>query len=228
MSAVAAPVAAGVGVLGLAVGMLLNTVLYRVPSPWNVAGGTWRQYAVVEALTAGAFVALVLRFGVTAQLPAYLYLAAVGIVLAMLEFDVRRVPDVIVLPSYVVSVLLLMPAGAAQGDWNPAQRSLLGMAAFIVIFFVLMLAYPFAVTGSDVKLAGLLGLDLGWVSWGTVLIGMLGSFALVGFGGVALAGNRRPAAHAVPFAPCLILSAVLALLVTLPISTWYGSILGLA
>ena len=228
MTAVAAPVAAFIGLLGLAVGVLVNTVLYRIPSPWYADGGSWLQYAVVELLTGGSFVVLALRFGLTAQLPAYLYLAAVGVVLAMLEFDVRRVPDVIVLPSYVVGVLLLMPAGAAEGDWGPAQRSLLGMVAFIAAFFTLMLAYPYAVTGSDVKLSGLLGLYLGWLSWGTVLVGMLGSFAIVGFGGVALANARRPSTHSVPLAPCLILSATLALLVTLPIAHWYGSILGRA
>ena len=72
------------------------------------------RYPLVEAGTAVLFVAITLRFGLSAQLPAYLYLAAVGVTLAMIDFDVRRLPDSIVLPSYVVSVLLLMPAGAVD------------------------------------------------------------------------------------------------------------------
>ena len=38
------------------------------------------RYPLVEAGTAALFVAITLRFGLTPQLPAYLYLAAVGIV----------------------------------------------------------------------------------------------------------------------------------------------------
>ncbi|MDT4938248.1 MAG: leader peptidase (prepilin peptidase) / N-methyltransferase [Pseudonocardiales bacterium] len=217
--------AASAGVVGLAVGVVLNTVLYRIPNAWNQGGGTWRQYLAVEAMTAASFVALVVRFGMSAQLPAYLFLAAVGVTLAMIEFDIRRLPNSIVLPAYVISALLLMPAGAAQGDVRPAQRGLVAMAAFSLLFFSIALAYPYAVGFSDAKLAGLLGLYLGWLSWGTALLGILGSFAMVGFGGVAFVDDRRTTPRAIPIASCLILASVLALLVALPIGSWYGSIL---
>ena len=117
------------------------------------------------------------------QLPAYLYLAAIGVTLAMIDFDVRRLPDSIVLPSYVVSVLLLMPAGAVTGDWWVAARALLGMAALWIIYFVLALAYPNGMGFGDVKLAGLLGLYLGWLGWGALLIGGFGAFVIGGLGG---------------------------------------------
>ena len=62
---------------------------------------SWR-YPLVEAATAALFVAITLRFGLSLQLPAYLYLGAVGITLLMIGVDLRQLPNSIVLPSYVV------------------------------------------------------------------------------------------------------------------------------
>ena len=252
-------VVASFGGIGVVVGSLLTTMIYRLPHEeslfwpssrcrscdeplrarhtiplisWLVLRGRCAychahisaRYPLVELGTGLLYAAITLRFGMSVQLPAYLFLAAVGVVLALIEFDVRRLPDSVVLPSYVVSVLLLMPAGAADADWRTAARALESMAALWLVFFVLALAYPHAVEMGDAKLAGLLGLYLGWLSWGTVLIGTFGAFfiAAVSAGGVAV-GRRGGVTSAVPFAPCLVSAAVLALFVAVPITSWYGS-----
>jgi leader peptidase (prepilin peptidase)/N-methyltransferase len=222
------PILVAVGILGLVAATLLNALLYRMLADPPGAAPSWWQIAAVEFVTPALFIGLVVKLGVTAELPAYLYLTTVGVLLAVIDFDVRRLPDSIILPSYVLSVLLLMPAGAADGDWSRAQRGLLAWAALTAMFFVLAIAFPHSVRFGDVKLAGLLGIHLGWLSWSTVLVGALGSFCMVGFGGVALAGHRRTAQGSIPIAPCLILASVLALFVTVPISTWYSSLLALA
>lgn len=185
------------------------------------------RYPLVEAGTAALFAAITLRFGLSIELPAYLYLAAIGVTLAMIDFDVRRLPDTIVLPSYVVAVLLLMPAGAATGDWAAATRSLAGMAAFAAMYFALTIAYPNGLDLGDVKLAGLLGLYLGWISWSAILIGAFGGFLLAGIGGTAVAAAPRGRHRAASFAlaPCMLAAAGLALFVTVPLTSWYGSLL---
>ena len=183
------------------------------------------RYPLVELGTAGLFAAITEHFGISVLLPAYLYLAAVGVALAMIEFDVRRVPDTLVLPSYVISVLLLMPAGAAQTDWWRAERALLGMAALLVLYFALCIAYPNGLTMGDVKLAGLVGLYLGWLGWGALLIGAFGGFLIAGVSGSAIEASRHARGPAVPLAPCLVSSAVLAVFVTAPLTHWYTSLL---
>lgn len=253
------PVAATFGAVGVIVGSVLTTMIYRLPHDeslfwpsshcrscgqplrarhtiplisWLVLRGRCAycdarvsaRYPLVELGTGLLFAAITFRFGMTVQLPAYLFLAAVGVVLALIEFDVRRLPDSVVLPSYVVSVLLLMPAGAAEADWRTATRAFESMGVLWLVFFILALAYPNAVEMGDAKLAGLLGLYLGWLSWGTVLIGTFGAFLIAAVStGTVAAGRRAATVRAVPFAPCLVAAAVLALFVAVPITSWYGS-----
>jgi leader peptidase (prepilin peptidase)/N-methyltransferase len=182
------------------------------------------RYPLVEAATGVLFVAVTMRLGLTLQLPAYLYLAAIGVALTMIDFDVRRLPDSIVLPSYVITILLLVPAGAGGSGWWPAGRALIGMTALLAVYFALALAYPHGLGFGDVKLAGLLGLYLGWLSWGAVLIGVFGGFVLAALSGMAVVASRR-APRVILFGPCLIAAAGLALFVAAPTAGLYGSLL---
>lgn len=181
---------------------------------------------VVEVGTALLFAVMTLRFGVSAELPAYLYLAAVGVSLALIEFDLHRLPEPVLLVSYVVTVVLLMPAGAASGDWHAAVRALAGMLALLALYFALALAYPNGLSFGDVKLAGLVGLYLGWLSWDALFITAIGGLVIACVGGATAIvmhhGSRR---LAVPIAPCLVSAALLALFVTVPLSHWYASLL---
>jgi leader peptidase (prepilin peptidase)/N-methyltransferase len=201
---------------------------------WLLLGGHCRyckapislRYPLVEAGTAAIFAGITWRFGLSVELPAYLYFAAVGVTLAMIDFDVRRLPDSILLPSYIVSAMLLMPAGAAGGDWMVAARAFAGMAALAGIYLALAIAYPHMMDFGDVKLAGLIGLYLGWLSWPAVLVGAFGGLALAGFGGRRLAANRHDGRGiTIAFGPCMVAAAGLALFVTVPAMDWYTSLL---
>lgn len=183
------------------------------------------RYPMVELGTAALFVALTLRFGLSAALPAYLYFAAIGIALAMIDFELRRLPDTIVLPSYVIAVLLLMPAGAVTGEWQTAIRAFAGMAAVAAIYFALSIAYPYALGTGDVKLAGLLGLYLGWLSWSAVMIGAFGGLAIAALGGTLHRLTGAPRRGVLALAPSMVSAAVLALFVAVPVTSWYSAVL---
>ena len=188
------------------------------------AGPISARYPLVELATALLFVAVTARFGLSAALPAYLYLAAVAVALTMIDFDVRRLPDVIVLPSYLVGSVLLLAATTVAGDWASAGRGLVAMAALWSLYFVLSIVYPGGMGFGDVKLAGLLGLYLGWLGWSSVLVGAFAGFLLGGLVGVALLATRRATRRtAIPFGPARLAGAVLALFAAGPIADWYGS-----
>ena len=184
------------------------------------------RYPLVEAGTALLFMATAARFGLTAELPAYLYLAAITVALAVIDLDVHRLPNSIVLPSYVVAALLLLPAVAADRDWSSAGRGLLAMAALWSFYFALAWLYPGGMGFGDVKLAGLLGLYLGWLGWSSVVVGTFAGFVLGGLVGALLLLTRRAGRKtAIAFGPYMLAGAMLALFATHPIADWYGSLL---
>jgi leader peptidase (prepilin peptidase) / N-methyltransferase len=204
--------------------VLLNAIVYRTQR--GLRGGVSIRYVSVELGAALLFAALTVRFGVSPELPACLYLVTVGVALTMIDFDLRRLPDSIILPSYVITVVLLLPAGAATGNWYGGVRALSGMAALLVLYFALALAYPNGLGFGDVKLAGLVGLYLGWLSWNALFITAIGSLFIACVGGAAVQLSRQTTgAVAVRIAPCLVSAAVLAVFATAPISNWYASLL---
>ena len=183
------------------------------------------RYPAVESATALLFVALAVRLHrlhLLAALPAYLYFAAIGIALSAIDIDLKRLPDRIVLPSYPVLAVLLAGAAMADGDgWRLARAALAGAALF-GFFFALAFAYPAGMGFGDVKLAGLLGLVLGYLSWSAVLVGTFAGFllgALVGI--VLLAGRRGDRKTALPFGPFLIAGTLVAIFAGNTLAGWY-------
>jgi leader peptidase (prepilin peptidase)/N-methyltransferase len=215
-----------VSLLGLTIGSLLAFAIPRVArQPRKALRGL--RIPLVGLGTAALFAAITLRFGVHPGLAAYLYLGSIGVALALLDYDKRRLPDTIVLPSYVIAVLLLMPAGAQTGDWMIAVRAFGGMIALGAIYSALALAYPRGLDLGDVKVAGLLGLYLGWTSWSAVLVGAIGGLVIGAFGGVSLPlGRPAKDGSTIAFTQSLVAAAVLALFITVPLTSWYSVLLG--
>jgi leader peptidase (prepilin peptidase)/N-methyltransferase len=158
-------------------------------------------------------------------LPAWLYLAAIAVALALIDLDVLRLPDAIVLPSYVVAPLLLLPGVIVERDWPAALRGVLAMAALWTLYFLLSL-YRGGMGPGDVKLAGVLGLYLGWLGWPSVAVGTLAAFVIGGAAGLALiAAGRAGRKTALPFGPSMLAGALIALFAAAPITDWYTNLL---
>jgi leader peptidase (prepilin peptidase)/N-methyltransferase len=170
------------------------------------------RYPLVEAGTALVFGALALRLGADWALPAFLYLGAVCVALALIDLDHKRLPNVLTLPSYVVGVVLLGLAALLSHDPGAFVRALIGMAILYAVYFLLAFAYPAGMGFGDVKLAGVLGLYLGWLGWPTWFVGWLLGFLLGGlFGVLALLVKRATRKTQVPYGPFMILGAFVAI-----------------
>ena len=184
-----------------------------------------RRYPLVEAGTAIAFALTAWLVGLSWLLPAMLYLVAIGIALALIDLDAHRLPDAIVLPSYGVAGALL-----ALASWNPGGpsdlsallRAAIAGAVLFGVYFAVLLAYPSGMGFGDVKLAGVLGLYLGWFGWGPVAVGWFAAFLLGGIFSLGLLATRR--AHrksGVPFGPWMIAGAFVGMLSGSALATWY-------
>lgn len=169
------------------------------------------RYPLVEAATCVVFAAVAAWQGVNGALPAWLYLAAVSIALAMIDLDTRRLPDAIVLPSYAVAAALLvlgvlLPGGSAQ--WSDLLRGLAGGLVLFAVYVLLAVVKPGGMGMGDVKLSGLLGLYLGTIGWGAVVVGWFAAFLLGGlFSVVLLALRRAGRSSRIPFGPWMLAGA---------------------
>jgi leader peptidase (prepilin peptidase) / N-methyltransferase len=174
--------------------------------------GPW--YLVAELITPVAFAALALRLGPRPALPAFCYLAAVGVALAIIDIQHRRLPDALTLTSYPVALVLLgLAALGTPGGGHHLADALLGMAAAGLLYLLLALIYPAGMGWGDVKLSGLIGLYLGWLGAEVLLAGLLAGYLLAALAGIALLVTRRATGKSqIPFGPFMLAGALIVIL----------------
>ncbi len=238
MTAVEPPVAAVAvvlaGLLGLVAGHLVNRAAGRFPwaarkRSWIPGGDTPRSDGVsqpelhdrgrvavrppvVELGTALLFVLVTLRFGPSGELPAFLFLAAAGVLLAVVDAQHHLLPNRVVVPSTGIGAVLLLVAALADRGTDALLRAVLGAAVLFAVFLLLALISPRGLGMGDVKLAGLVGLYLGWIGWGAVVVGAAAGFVIQALVAVVLLAGRRIGLRGeLPFGPALLLGAALAI-----------------
>ena len=132
------------------------------------------------------------------------------------------------LPSYPVLALLLAGPSLWQQDYPALLRTAIGAAALFGGYFALALAYPRGMGFGDVKLAGLVGAMLGWLSYPALLVGAFTAFVLGGVAGIAVIASRRGTGKtALPFGPFMLTAAALALYAAQPVLDSYLDLTGL-
>ncbi|GHF60903.1 prepilin peptidase [Streptomyces mashuensis] len=167
--------------------------------------------AVVTALACAALAAAA---GARPELGVWLLAAPVGVVLAGVDWSVRRLPDVLTLPLAAGVAGLLGVAALIPGEAGSWPRALLGGAVLAGGYFLLFLLRPAGMGLGDVKLAVALGCALGWYGWGVLALGALAGLLLGSLYGVALLVTRRAGRGAVmALGPFMIVGAWLGLLV---------------
>jgi leader peptidase (prepilin peptidase)/N-methyltransferase len=127
-----------------------------------------------------------------------------------------------VFPLAGVSMVLLAAAAVADDDPDAFLRALACAVASFAAFTVLHLVSPRAMGFGDVKLAFVLGLDLGWIGAGETVLGFVLGFLIGAVVGVVLlvTGIRGRKDH-VPFGPFLAAGALTAVYVGSTILDWY-------
>lgn len=164
--------------------------------------------------TALVCAALAAATGTRPELGAWLLLAPVGVLLAVVDFRVQRLPDLLTLPLAGAALVLLGVAALLPehaGDW---LTSLLGALVLGGAYFVLFLISPNGMGFGDVKLALGLGAVLGWYGWGSVVLGTFAGFLFGGLYGLGLVVARRAGRRtSIPFGPFLISGAFVGLLI---------------
>jgi leader peptidase (prepilin peptidase)/N-methyltransferase len=162
-------------------------------------------------------------------LAACAYFAVMAVRLTVIDVRHHLLPNRIVFPSYAVAGVLLLgavvsvalwapdsagvPDGGAQLFGVPALRIVAGGAVLWLFYFVLRLVYPPGMGFGDVKLAGVLGMYLGYLGWPHVFAGTFAAFLLGGLWSIGLLALRRGTLKsAIPFGPFMLAGAAAAMM----------------
>lgn len=203
------------------------------------------RYPLVEAATAVAFAFVAWWFwaGPSAprsdaapaviagvlELVAFLYLAAASIALALIDIDTHRLPNSIVLPSFAVGAILLGAAAVVGGNPSSLLVMAVGAVGLFAVYLLLALVYPGGMGFGDVKLAGVLGLFLGFLGWGPLVVGAFAAFVLGGLYAIVLVVLRLARrGTGIPFGPWMLAGAWVGVLAGPSIWSGYLTLLGLA
>jgi leader peptidase (prepilin peptidase)/N-methyltransferase len=162
------------------------------------------RYPAVELATALLVAASFWRFGFSGEAFVAAYFCAALVVLSAIDAERRILPDLIVLPSWVLVLaaqIALYPGRTLE--WVAGS---LGASLFL---FLALVAYPRGMGMGDVKLALLLGAMLGKAVSVGLMVGMLSAlvFSTVLFAQHGFAARKM----AIPFGPFLAFGALVAL-----------------
>jgi leader peptidase (prepilin peptidase)/N-methyltransferase len=144
-------------------------------------------------------------------LPAFLAVAAIGVLLAAIDLACLRLPDPLVGAAALIGVAGLAVAAAIAGTPEALLRALGGALCSAAAYVVLALLPGSRLGFGDVKLAGVLGLLLGWLGWDAVLLGLILPHLINGPVVLVLLLSRRAGRDtALPLGPALLAGALLA------------------
>ncbi len=174
---------------------------------------------VVELISGLLFLGIYLKYGLTVEAVVLAVASSILIAVALIDLERGLILNVIVFPS-AVAALVLAPfwtelglSRAFLGNSGMVAsflNSLISGAAAFLIFFVLLLIFPHGMGGGDVKLAGLIGLLVGFPSF------LLALWAAVVTGGIIaillIALRMKSRKETIPFGPFLVLGALIGLL----------------
>jgi leader peptidase (prepilin peptidase)/N-methyltransferase len=176
-----------------------------------------------SALASGVAAALVGgRVGWHPALLFLLYLVPVCVALAVVDWRTRYLPTRLIAPSYGVVGALVVLAAALTSDWDALRTSAIGWVVAFSLFAVLWLLPGAMMAYGDVRLAGLLGMALGWFGLPALALGLYTGFLLGGVVGLLLSRLRVFHHRHTPFGPHMIVGALLGVVFPDQLAAAYG------
>ena len=196
----------------------LGTALFFAAVAWFVLSGPRADAGIAGGQTIATVLVLV----------AFLYFAAISVALTMIDLDTQRLPNSIVLPAYPVGAVLLTAAALFAGQPERLATMAVGGVGLFVLYLAMASLYRGGMGFGDVKLAGVIGLYLGWLGWGALAVGAFGAFLLGGLFSLVLVLTRGATGRtAIPFGPWMILGAWVGIFAGEQIATAYLALFGL-
>lgn len=185
--------------VGPAIARWASGVDLRLPVPATAAT------AAVAGFVVGG------RLGLAPALAVFGVLAVVSALLVGIDLRLHRLPDRLTLTAALIGLVLLALAAAVEDTWADYGRAVLGGLTYFGTYLLLFLIARAGLGAGDVKLAGVLGLHLGWLGWSSLAIGAFAAVLVGGLVSAALLAARRATMQTrVPFGPSMVAGALVA------------------
>jgi leader peptidase (prepilin peptidase)/N-methyltransferase len=198
--------------VALAVAPFLTRLTHGLVASRSTSDTRAAGLAAVAVTTAAGFVATALHFGWSAELPPYLFLVAVLVVLSFVDLATKTLPRRVVHVALLTGILFLAPISLLTGEPERLLWATLGAVGAFAALTVLHLAARGGFGYGDVRLGAMLGWYLAWQGLRYVPVGFFLAFVLSAVTGLALmALGRARRRTAIPFGPFLAVGAALAL-----------------
>lgn len=193
------------------------------------------KYPIVELLTGLLWAISYSRFGLTLELAYGLFFITVLIVLSAIDYDIKIIPNKLLIPATIISALLLVlyPLGVKTIPLFDNLSSGWAIGGFFVggglLYLTAIVAHLFfkkdAMGGGDIKLAAFIGLYLG----GYVLLALFISFALGAIVGIfMIMKDKKSAKEMIPFGPFMAAGSILTIFFGPQLWLGYLNIAGLS
>ena len=191
-----------------------KTVKDRVPEPpkepYAELADRPRLAVTLAALAAASGVVVGLALGWDWSLLFWVPLVPLGVGLAWVDWHTRLLPVPLIHPAYAVAIGGVVLAALIDGDYSSLARAALGWLIAGGLYLVLWFVYPPGLGYGDVRLAGVLGIALGYLGWGELLVGVYAGFLLGGVIGAVLRVTKLVPQRHVPFGPFMLLGVLVA------------------
>lgn len=182
------------------------------------------RYPIIEALTGLLFCVTALRLGAHWTLLAELLFVGGLVALAAIDIERFLLPRAIVYPTAVLVAAALVVAAGLEGHWRRLGVAAVCAAVSFALFFVINFVRPAWMGFGDVRLAGLIGLALGWLGAWYVVVGFMAANLLGAILGIGLmVAGRATRRTALPYGVFLAAGSIVAILVGGPVIHWYHS-----
>jgi leader peptidase (prepilin peptidase)/N-methyltransferase len=221
--------AAFAGILGLVAGWPVPSLVARLPEP-ATAGEGKVAYAALgaqpgmawrTALWSGVVAALVgASLGWVWPLIFILPLVPIGVALGWVDYRTKLLPKLIVVPSHLLTIVLVLVCTAVTRDLDDLWRAGLGWLIAGAVYWFLWRFTPGMGYG-DVRLSGVLGMALAYLGWGEFVLGTYAGFLIGAVGWIPLRLLRITKDRSFPFGPFMLVGAVVGIL-------WGGDLAGIS
>ena len=134
-------------------------------------------------------------------------------VIAIVDLRTTKIRNILVYPTLAATVISLVITSGITGHWPYLLTAAGGGVILFAIYGVVWYAYPKGMGFGDVRMAGLIGVGVGWISlWSVAIVVFVASIAGLIVAIVAIAATGKGSRLRVPFGPALAIGGMVGVL----------------